>query len=302
MSARLSRLAVRLYPLAYQRRYGEEMRALLEDQPPRARDVLDLLRGALLAHVRPADAPAGVVGPADRVRASASGVLLCWVFFAAAGFGYYKSTEDPPFSAAGHVHPLLRDAHLAVQALAVVASAAVVLGALPLIRAALAHARRDPGLRRTVALAVVPVLVFGVLSAAVLAISHTQAPNHSSAAGYGMAIVWGLAALGCGATCVLSCRAALFATPVSPALLRAALTAGTVVTLAMAAMAAATAVYALALALDASRLAGEPNGPFQLLSTAASLILQLVVMVAASALAAITTRRGWRVESELAGA
>ena len=78
------------------------------------------------------------------MRASISGVLLCWVFFAAAGFAYYKTTEDLPFSAAGHAHPLLRDAHLAVQAVALIASAAVVLGALPLIVAALARARREP--------------------------------------------------------------------------------------------------------------------------------------------------------------
>jgi uncharacterized membrane protein len=154
--------------------------------------------------------------------------------------------------------------------------------------------------RRAVALAVLPVIVFGALSAAVLAIAHTQTPNHSSTAGYGMALVWGIAALACGATCVLGCRAALFATPVSPAQLRGALAAGTIVTVAMMAIAAATAVYAIALPLDASRLAGEPNGPFQLLSTTASLIVQLVVMAGASVLAAIATRRGWRVGSELA--
>jgi hypothetical protein len=300
VTATLARAALRLYPLAYQRRYGEEMCALLEDRPPRVRAVVNLVKGALLAHMRPADAPAGVVDPADRVRASTSGVLLCWVFFAAAGFGYYKSTEDEPFAAAGHLHPLLRDAHLAVQALALIASAAVILGALPLIVNALAHARREPGFRRTVALPLLPVIVFGALSAAALAIGHAQAPNHSSSAGYGMAIVWGIAGLACGATCVLGCRAALFASPVSPALLRGALAAGTVVTLAMTAIAAATAVYAVALVVDASRLAGEPNGPFQVLTTTASLIVQLVMMLGASVLAAITARRGWRVESELA--
>src|SRR5438270_4373164 len=147
---KVARLALSLYPLAHRRRYGEEMRALLEDQPPRAGAVFDLLKGAALAHLRPSDAPAGVVDAADRVRASTSGVLLCWVFFAAAGFGYYKSTEDAPFSAVGRTHPLLRDAHLAVQALALIASATVVLGALPLIVKALSQARREPALRRMV--------------------------------------------------------------------------------------------------------------------------------------------------------
>ncbi|HEY4830082.1 MAG TPA: hypothetical protein VIH85_25180, partial [Solirubrobacteraceae bacterium] len=187
MTVRLARFALSLYPLAYRRRYGEEMHALLEDEPPRARTVLDLLKGALVAHLRPRNAPAGAVDPADRVRASASGVLMCWVLFAAAGFGFYKTTEDQPFSDAGHLHPLLRDAHLAVQAVAVIASAAVVLGALPLIAVALARARHDPSARHTVALPLAPVIVFGVLTAVVVAYAHSHGANHASGAGYGLA-------------------------------------------------------------------------------------------------------------------
>ena len=53
MSARLGRLTLRLYPLAFQRRYGDEMRALLEQSPPGWLGVLDLARGALIAHLRP---------------------------------------------------------------------------------------------------------------------------------------------------------------------------------------------------------------------------------------------------------
>jgi hypothetical protein len=294
LTPRLARLALRLYPLAYQRRYAEEMRALLEDSLPRARTVFDLLKGAARAHLRPADAPPGALEAGDRVRASTSAVLLCWVFFAAAGFGYYKTTEDQPFSAAGHVHPLLRDAHLAVQALALLASAAVVLGALPLILSALARVRRDPSLRRTVALPFLPVLVFGALTATVIALAH------ASTGGPAVAVAWWIAGLACGITCVLTCRTALFATPVGPARLRAALAAGTLVTLAMLAIALATAVYAIALTADASHLAAEANGPFQVLSVTASLIVQVVVMVGAGVLATVATARGWRVEREVA--
>jgi hypothetical protein len=293
----LARQTVRLYPLAYQRRYGEEMQALLEDQPPRAVTVFDLLKGALRAHLRPADVPAGVVDAADRVRASASGVLLCWVFFAAAGFGYYKSTEDQPFALAGHAHPLLRDAHLAVQALAVVASTTVVLGALPLIMAAVAHARNQASMRRAVLLPFVPLIVFAAATAAGIGVAHAHAPK---GVGYGMAILWGLAGLACGTTCVLACRRALFATPAPADRLRAALLGATVVTGAMLAIAAATATYAIALTADAARLAAEPNGPFQLVTTSVSLIVQLVVMLGAGALASIATVRAWRVKRQLA--
>ena len=47
MTAKLARLTLRLYPHAFQRRYGDEMRALLQQSPPGAREVLDLMRGAL---------------------------------------------------------------------------------------------------------------------------------------------------------------------------------------------------------------------------------------------------------------
>ena len=292
MTGWLARQTLHLYPLAYRRRYGTEMLALLEDSPARPRTVLDLLRGALVAHLRPAHAPAGAVDPADRIRATASGVLMCWVLFAAAGFGFYKSTEDQPFSAAGRAHPLLRDAHLAVQGLAVIASAAVVLGALPLIAAAVAHARREPGLRRALLLPFVPVVVFALLTAGFVALAHAYGADHPAGVGYGAAVLWIIAGLACGVGCVLACRAALFATPLSPALLRAAFGCGALVTALMLAIAAAAAIYGVALAADASQLAGAPNGPFGLLSTATSLVVQLVVMGAAGGLAVTSTMRG----------
>ncbi len=299
MIARLSRLALSLYPLAYRRRYGEEMRTLLEDQPATACTVLDLIRGALVAHLHPHNAPTGAVDAADRVRASASSVLMCWVLFAAAGFAFYKTTEDPPFSAAGRAHSLLRDAHVAVQAVALMASALVVLGALPLIAAALVRARRDPGVRRSVVLALVPVIGFAVLTAIVVVLAHSAGQHHTSGVGSGIAIVWGIVGIGCGVGCVVGCRAALFGTPVSQSSLRAALMFGTLVMVAMFMIAAATAIYAVALATDAAGVAAESNGPFQVLSVTASLVVVTIVMVVTAGLAATATRRGWRVRDEL---
>jgi hypothetical protein len=101
MTRRLAGLALLLYPLAFRRRYGQEMRALLDETPPGVLTVLDLLRGALAAHLHPPAGLAGVVDAGDRLRGSMSGVLACWVVFAAAGFGFYKTTEDHPFEAAG---------------------------------------------------------------------------------------------------------------------------------------------------------------------------------------------------------
>ena len=63
MSRRLARGALRLYPLAYRRRYGAEIEALLEDSPGGALTVLDLLRGAVIAHVRPAASATAALSP-----------------------------------------------------------------------------------------------------------------------------------------------------------------------------------------------------------------------------------------------
>jgi hypothetical protein len=294
MTRRLARLALWLYPLAFRRRYGQEMGVLLDQTPPRALAVIDLLRGALAAHLRPTATVDGLVDCTDRMRASASGVRACWVVFAAAGFGFYKTTEDTPFTAAGHAHPLLGDAHVAVQALALAASAAVVVGALPLIIAALAQARRQPSLRFAMSLPPLAVLLFAGLTGVLVLVAHSEHSHHTTTAGGSAFIAWGLAGLGCGGVCVVASHSALFAVPLSRWRLVTALACGTLVTAAMAAMAFATALYAIALPVDAPQLAGTPNGPLQLVSTGASLVAQLIIMVLAAMLALTTTRRGWR--------
>jgi len=88
--------------------------------------------------------------------------------------------------------------------------------------------------------------------------------------------------------------------PVTRGWLLVAFACGALATAAMAAIAIATAIYTIALSVDAVALAGEPNGPLQATSVSVSLIEQLIVMVIAGALAAVTTRRGWRAASELA--
>jgi hypothetical protein len=294
MTRRLALVVLGLYPLAFRRRYGQEIRALLDEAPARPTTVLDLARGALLAHMRPPAAVAGTVGPSERVRASASGVLACWVAFAAAGFAFYKTTEDASFTEAGSAHPLLGDARAAIIAAALVASAAVLLGALPLILTALAQARRRPRLRLLVSLPVLAVIVFVGLTGVLIVVAHSV-PSHRSTPVGGVAfIAWGVAGLACGAVCVVASRKALFAVPVSRGPLVAAFASGTLVTAAMAAMAVATALYAVALPIDAAHLAGASNGPLQDTSVSASLVESLVVMAMATALAVTTTRRGWR--------
>jgi len=294
MTRRLAQLILLCYPLAFRRRYGEEMRALLDETPTRAATVLDLSRCALAAHLHPPASLADVVNIGDRLRASTSGVLACWVAFAAAGFGFYKTTEDSPYQSAGNSHLLLGGAHLTIQILAILASVAVLAGALPLSVLALHRARRQRSLRMLVSLPIAAVAVFAGLTGLLILVAHSQPSQHPSTAGGVAFIVWGLAGLACSAVCVLASRRALFAVPVARRWLLVAFACGALVTAAMAAMAIATAIYTIALSVDASALAAEPNGPLQATSVSVSLVLLLVVMILAGTLAATATRRGWR--------
>ena len=51
MNASLARALLRLYPRLWRQRYGDELAALLEEQPIRLRIVLDVVRGALSQRV-----------------------------------------------------------------------------------------------------------------------------------------------------------------------------------------------------------------------------------------------------------
>jgi hypothetical protein len=290
MMGRVAHLSLHLYPLAFRRRYEQEMRALLEVADPGTGTVVNLLRGAFMAHLRPTHA----LLPEDRLRLSVSGVLACWVAFAAAGFGYYKTTEDPPFAHAGAAHDVLGVAHLGIQLCAILASLAVIIGSLPLILAALAHARHQRGgPRLLICIPPAAVVVFAGLTALLVWLAHSGAAHHATALDHGAFIAWELAGVVCGGLCVVAARMALLRTPISRGSLVGAFVGGVVVTVAMLTMAVLAALYAVALPLDASPLAAASNGPLSLTSTEVSLVVQWCVMSLMSALAAGSIRRSY---------
>jgi hypothetical protein len=292
MNRRAQKVALALYPLAFRRRYGDEMSALVEDSPVGPRATFDLLRGALLAHARPPAGITTVLSPEDRLRATASGVLMCWIAFAAAGFGFYKTTEDHPFSKAGNAHLVIGASHTAIQLLAVLASITVLAGALPLIVAALRQSRRARAVRRATGLAVGAAALFAISTAALVVFASSTKSLSGSAGGVAFS-AWILVGLLSGGVCAFAARSGLFATRVRRRGLAAALACGTLVTVAMALMALTTALYVAALAVNASSLAGQDNGPFGVPSVGISIGFQLVVMLAAASLASVSTRRGW---------
>jgi hypothetical protein len=293
MSRRLARGALRLYPLAHRRRYGAEIEALLEDSPAGPLTVLDLLRGAVIAHARPAATATAALSPGERVRSSTSAILACWIAFAAAGTGFYKTTEGPAFARAGDAHVALGGSHIAIQALAGLASVAILVGALPLVIASARQLRRSRPARRATGLAAGAVALFGIATAALVVLANAVPPL-SAGTEAAVLVGWSAIALACGVACAIAARGGLFAIDVGRRALTTALSLGTVVTVSMASIAVATAIYLSALAIDSGALAGETNGPLGLITVAASVVGQLAIMAVSSSLATVTTVRGWR--------
>jgi hypothetical protein len=292
VTRRLARLALALYPLAYRRRYGDEMEALIEDSGSSPAAVADLLRGALRAHLRPAPGIEGELGAGDRLRLGLSSILLCWVLFTVAGLGLYKTTEEHAFDSSSR-HQLLGSAHLAIEVLAILAAAAVVLGAAPLVVAALRQARDRRAVERAIVLAVGCVGVFGLATAALVVIANVG-PVPSDAVDAASLAIWTGLALACGVGCAFAGRLGLFAVTVPRDVLRFTAACATLVALGMIGIAIATAVYLVALLHEAPGLAGQGNGPLELFSVAASLGIQLAAMAAVAtpaALSAVRTRR-----------
>lgn len=293
MSARLARLALSLYPLAYRRRYGEEMQSLVEDAGAPPRVVFDLLRGVLVAHLRPVSAVVDEVDGEERARLTLGSILLCWFLFAAAGLGLYKTTEGPAFHHAGETHLLLGGAYLAIEVLAILGTVAVVLGAAPLVLAAVRQGRQRPAVRRAAMIGAACVTVFVAITAAIDLVIH---PKPSISTGVAIAILagWATLVLLCGLGCVLAARSGLAGISVGRGKLRGSMIAARVVALAMTAIALATAAYLAALLAAAPGLAGEGNGPGGLMSVGVSLALQLGVMLLAAAAAILSASRSRR--------
>ncbi len=293
MNARLARLALALYPLAYRRRYGEEMAALVADQGASSRAVADLARGAVRAHLRPEPAVAGTLGRDYRVRLGVSAVLLCWVLFATAILAFAKTTEEPAFGAAASSHALLGGAHLVLQLFFVLASAAFLVGAAPLVVLALAQARRRPRVRRAALAAAGCVGVLVVATGAVVVVAHHD-PAPSEAVRAALLIGWVSVGMACAFGCALAARRGLFAAAMPAAALRLAAACAAVVAAAMVGIAVATLLYLVGLVTSATALASTPNGPLGTPDVRISLLLLLAVMVAAAVPAALGANRAWR--------
>jgi hypothetical protein len=288
---RLGCALLELYPQAYRQRYGEELRAVLEEYPVTLATLFDLVLGAFDAHLRPAGL---VASPPQRMRGTVSAALTLWIALSVVGAGFAKATEDFPFRAAEAAHPLLGGARIAVAVLAVAGAAVVFVAGAPLAVSILRQAwqGRSPSLRRAV---VIPLIALAGLAAATGVVALIANQTHGAGAGLGKLafVLW----LGIGviaaSVCALGARAAVKEAWLHPAVLALAAAGAWLLARVMVAVTVATALYAILLAVYAQGLQDLPNGPFDF-ATSVNLAVQVVAMMVISALALVTARRGLR--------
>jgi hypothetical protein len=239
-----------LYPLAWRRRYGEEMEALVEDDPPSLRGLATLLTGALRAHARPGTWRTGVTA-GERMRLSVWAMFCCWIGLSVAGAAFAKETEEAAFATAASQHGALGLARALVIAGAALGAGAIAFGGLPLLWQALRQARSRPRQRAILAGLLLPVAglaLFAAVTAVLLAVTPAQLEGTSTGLRLALVVPWWAAGSAFALSCVLAPRIVLTRLEAAPRSLRRASYAGLVLLVAMALVTLGLAGYCLALA------------------------------------------------------
>ncbi len=268
-----------LYPEPWRQRYGEEMRALLEDDPPGPRGLASLLRGAATAHLRPGDSWRSA-DPATTLRLSVGAMFACWIAVSVAGSAFAKETEhwDP----AEHVHPILSGARDAIMAGAALGAAAIALGGLPLVWHALRAAARGRD-RRLAAMLLSPglaVVAFWCFAAILATLAPSRDGRFPAPVVLGFLVPLVLGGLAVAGAAALAPKAVMRRAPPPLALLRLAAWSGQAMTAAMLLVTGGLLVYVVAMWALAGALGAAPSGPFGA-STRLTLCLALAGAAAA---------------------
>lgn len=260
---RCSRALLRLYPSAWRERYGDEMRALLADDPPGARGALSLALGAADAHLHPQAAWSKISAPIVRARLSVCAMFSCWIGLSLLGMAFRKETEDTGFSLAAAHHPSLAIAETAVLTGAVVGALTIAFAGLPLVWLALRQTLRERDRELALLLLSPPLALIGFALASRLLVTLAPARDGGFPAGFVLTILvpWQLAALACATVLALAPRAVLARVTPSPVALRRAARATPALAAATVAVASGIALYAVVLVLDAPAQAGLASGP-----------------------------------------
>lgn len=130
-----------LYPPRWRARYGDEFAALLDHQPRSPRIALDVVYGALDAHLH-TDMVTGRIAPmVNRLRGCEITIFLAYMLFLV-GYLPFGRVADPSatWDPVVQTHPALGLLYQAVSSAAEISFAALLVGGVPVLLAALRRA------------------------------------------------------------------------------------------------------------------------------------------------------------------
>ena len=185
---------VRLYPRRWRERYGEEFDALLEECLHTPLDVVDILFGAMDAHLELThETTWRSMNMNNKLRTSILLVFAAYIAFIVAGMSIYGFADDSPFIPMMKTNLLLALSWRTIQAGAVIALLAIVIGGAPLawtvIRRVFTSQRKDLQLLLVPAYAFLALVLY-FLSMVYLAFNTTILNPPATATAHGL--MWGL--------------------------------------------------------------------------------------------------------------
>jgi hypothetical protein len=164
---------LRLYPRAWRERYGEEFAELLAAHQASLWTLVDVLLGALDAHLHRELLPGGIVSVTQRIRNSEIAIFCAYILFFVPWLALQRVPDPlPEWSADVARHPELSQAFGAMEIAGYVAFVAVAAGALPIVVSTLrlAAARRRREVLLPFALAALVTVVYVALTAVIFAV------------------------------------------------------------------------------------------------------------------------------------
>jgi hypothetical protein len=286
---------LRLYPMTWRVRYGEEFAAVLEVCPLRLTTLMDVLLGALDAHINPQDTSGRIMQMINRPRRSAIVVFWAYIAFVLAGLNYFTSTEDD-LNRLMHGRADIAAAYFVIEAGAALALLAVLVGGVPLALAALRRAWEQKRWDIPLLLAVPPVALaiwLGWTLIIALVIARRGPPPTGVDPRAGLVFLsWGglfvLAAIA--STSAVSI--AMSRSEVSPHLFRVALWPALAATVCMAIVLAAVVMWGLAVRTDVPSYFNTPDTPFRV-AYALTWFADVAVMAVVTLVAAVALVRGF---------
>ena len=305
---------LRLYPTAWRARYGDEFAALLDDCPLTFFSLLDVLLGALDAHIAPLDTSGRILRMLHRPRRTAIVVFCAYIAFVLAGMSYQQSIEDD-LRALNGPHPDISLAYHVVLFVAPLSLLAILVGGTPIglvaILRALRHRRWD-----ILALFAVPPISLAVWLGLTWALPNVIVRAQPDVQHVGVAtsvnhplslallIAWGGVFVLAAFASTAAVSIAVSRSDLPPTLYRFALGPATAATVTMLVMLGAVVTWGLLVRAEFPAYMFQRNGPGPTGLVAESLtwLVQVGVMAAATLAAAVALIRAYRSPSGPTGA